>query len=178
MLFSILMSDVNTKAPLQQDEASSFPDGGSFCSLFSFISDQSKYLMHACADVHPCGFDRCTEEEEMIRKCRKASDQWLFTCEWLLGILRMLTKPNLRVELVVIAYARTLDWHRCNFQYLARINHSCTCVSCILRAHWTGTGVTLSFDLVMNWCRYFLLQHSEICLVLELLAILHMKMSR
>jgi hypothetical protein len=48
------------------------------------------------------------------------SDDYLFTVEQLVRAIKKVTKPNLRVELVVIGFSRTQDWHSFNhiFAYI------------------------------------------------------------
>lgn len=51
------------------------------------------------------------EEGELVAKVRAKSDDFYFSCEQVYRILTILTKPNLRVEICVVAYARVVDWH-------------------------------------------------------------------
>ena len=59
-------------------------------------------------------------EEDLVKDLRKISDDWLLTTEQVVRVLGFLTKPNLRVETFVIAFARTMDWHQLKhvFEYL------------------------------------------------------------
>jgi hypothetical protein len=56
------------------------------------------------------------EQEKLVNAIRLKSNTFFFSCEQVVRLLRKLTLPVLRVELCVIAFARTIDFH--NFKHL------------------------------------------------------------
>ena len=56
------------------------------------------------------------EQEKLVNAVRLKSNTCFFCCEQVARLLRKLTLPVLRVEMCIIAFARTIDWH--NFKYI------------------------------------------------------------
>ena len=61
-------------------------------------------------------FIHAGEEARYVGSVRRWSDRVVFTCKQLRRLLRRLKTPLARVEIIVIGFARTVDWH--SFKYI------------------------------------------------------------